>query len=110
MASGSSRLSKNGWVTEQYKTPRNLNARIQLHKRFSTNPYPWPKWVFDQLRLAPGMQVLEIGGGPGGLWQENRDRLLPRINITFTDQSPGMIAQAIATLGDLPHLRFAVAD
>jgi SAM-dependent methyltransferase len=67
-------------------------------------------WVFDQLRLAPGMQVLEIGGGPGGLWQENRRRLSRQIGVTFTDQSTGMLAQAMATLGDLVSFRFGAAD
>ncbi len=106
-------LNNDVWVAVQYRTPCNLNARVQLHKRFSTNPYPWLSWVFEQLRLAPAMQVLEIGGGPGGLWHENRQRLLsisPQVKITFTDQSTGMITQAISTLGDLPHFRFGVAD
>ncbi|MCC6455882.1 MAG: methyltransferase domain-containing protein [Caldilineaceae bacterium] len=104
------RLSNDRWVAEQYKTPRNLNARIQLHKRFSTNPYAWLHWVFDHLRLAPGMRVLEIGGGPGGLWQENRHRLSPQIEIFFTDQSTGMIAQALSLVGDLRQFAFAAAD
>jgi ubiquinone/menaquinone biosynthesis C-methylase UbiE len=124
MATQTPRLNNERWVAEQYKTPSNLNARIRLHKRFSTNPHPWSQWVFEQLRLAPAMQVLEIGGGPGGLWHENRQRLLrlnlplkhewratlAQVEITFTDQSTGMIAQAISMLGDLPHFRFGVAD
>ena len=103
-------LSNTHWVAKQYKTPRNLNARIQLHQRFGTNSYPWPRWVFDHLHLAPGMRVLEIGGGPGGLWHDNRDRLPAGMEVIFTDQSPGMIAQALVTLGTLRHFRFAVVD
>jgi SAM-dependent methyltransferase len=110
MATPRRKLNNDRWVAAQYKTPRNLNARIQLHKRFSTNPYPWLHWVFDRLRLAPGMRVLEIGGGPGGLWQENRHRLSPETDLVFTDQSTGMIAQAISTLGDLRQFAFAAAD
>jgi SAM-dependent methyltransferase len=97
-------------VAAQYKTPRNLNARIQLHKRFGTNQHPWMQWVFEQFRLMPNMRVLEIGGGPGGLWDENRHRLPAGVTITFTDGSPGMIAQAIATLGALTPMRFGVVD
>jgi SAM-dependent methyltransferase len=103
-------LSQESWVAEQYKTPRNLNARIQLHKRFSTNPHSWLHWVFEQLHLAPGMRVLEVGGGPGGLWDENRHRLPSPMHITFTDRSTGMVAQAISTLAGLPHFYFGVAD
>jgi SAM-dependent methyltransferase len=107
-----SKLNNQSWVASQYKTPRNLNARIQLHTRFSTNPYPWLQWVFERLQLAPGMRVLEIGGGPGNLWQENRQRLaeLPALEITYTDQSTGMIAQAFSTLGDLAQFHFGAAD
>jgi hypothetical protein len=36
-------------LVEQYKTASNLNARIRLHQRFSTNPYGWHRWVFDQI-------------------------------------------------------------
>ena len=55
--------------SEQYKTPANLEARIQLHECFSTNPYPWPRWVLDRLQVPPGSQFLEIGCG------RNRHRL-----------------------------------
>lgn len=108
--SSTSALNNRGWVTKQYKTPRNLNARIELHRRFSTNPYRWLLWVFDQLQLAPNMQLLEIGGGPGGLWDENRHRLPAGLQVTFTDQSTGMVAQAFSTLAALPHFRFGVVD
>jgi hypothetical protein len=53
--------------SEQYKTPANLTARADLHRRFSTNPYPWLRWVFDQLALEPRERVVEAGGGPGWL-------------------------------------------
>lgn len=110
MATSTPQLNNAGWVAEQYKTPQNLNARIQLHKRFSTNPYPWLQWVFDRLQLVPGMQVLEIGGGPGGLWHENRHRLPADVQVVFTDQSTGMIVQAFSTLGNLRQFTFGVAD
>jgi SAM-dependent methyltransferase len=110
MSSTIGKLSSEQWVKSQYKTPDNLNARIQLHRRFSTNSYPWLQWVFDHLHLAPGMQLLEIGCGPGGLWDENRQRLSPEITLTLTDLSTGMIAQAMATLGDMAQVRFGVAN
>jgi ubiquinone/menaquinone biosynthesis C-methylase UbiE len=104
------KLNNERWVAKQYKTPSNLNARIQLHQRFSTNSHRWTHWIFDLLRLTPGMAVLEVGGGSGLLWEENRHHLSAQVAITFTDQSAGMVARAFATLGDLPHLRFGVAD
>ena len=29
--------------TDQYKDSSNLDARVEIHKRFSTNPYGWMK-------------------------------------------------------------------
>lgn len=103
-------LSQEGWVAQQYKTPANLNARILLHQRFSSNPNPWMHWVFEMLQLGPASKVLEVGGGPGGLWQENRHRLPKGVKVAFTDQSTGMVAQAISTLGDLPQFAFGASD
>jgi hypothetical protein len=36
---------------DQYRTSGNLQARIDFHVRFRTNPYDWQLWVFDRLRL-----------------------------------------------------------
>ena len=60
---------------EQYRNAANLRARIDLHRRFSTSPISWNRWVFDQMRLPEGARVLELGAGTGLLWSENRDRL-----------------------------------
>ncbi len=32
----------------QYKNADNLNARIYLHQRFSTNRNDWQDWVFEK--------------------------------------------------------------
>ena len=32
-------------LTQQYQNASNLDARIQLHLRFSTNPYGWQRNV-----------------------------------------------------------------
>ena len=47
-------------LNDQYKTASNLNARIQLHARFSQNTYHWPRWVFDHITAAPASHILEI--------------------------------------------------
>lgn len=81
-------------LAEQYKNDTNLNARIHLHTRFSTNPYPWFRWVFDHYDLPANARVLEIGCGPADLWVKNLDRLPAGWKITLTDFSPGMIEAA----------------
>ena len=39
--------------TDQYKDSSNLDARVAIHQRFSTNPYGWFNWVFDAVSKLP---------------------------------------------------------
>jgi SAM-dependent methyltransferase len=103
-------LNDAAWVAEQYKTPTNLHARVQLHRRFGTNPESWFTWVFDRLQLGPTSRVLELGCGSALLWDANRARLPSGSRLTLTDLSPGMVAQAAVTLQGLSAAGFAVAD
>jgi ubiquinone/menaquinone biosynthesis C-methylase UbiE len=81
--------------TEQYKDASNLNARVEIHRRFSTNAYGWNRWVFDALETLPQQaRVLELGCGPAYLWAENADRIPAGWNITLSDLSDGMLDEA----------------
>ncbi len=81
---------------EQYKDASNLNARIELHKRFSTNPYGWMPWVFDNFleRIPPQAKILELGCGPATIWRENIARTPAGWTITLSDLSDGMLDTA----------------
>jgi ubiquinone/menaquinone biosynthesis C-methylase UbiE len=81
--------------TDQYQDARNLNARVNIHDRFSTNPYGWFKWVFDTLvRLPADSRILELGSGPGLLWKSCINRIPGGWKITLSDLSPGMLDAA----------------
>jgi ubiquinone/menaquinone biosynthesis C-methylase UbiE len=103
-------ISDQTYLREQYKNAANLNDRIQLHLRFSTNPYDFHMWVFDQLQLAPDSRVLELGCGPGSLWRPNLVRIPAGWQITLTDFSPGMLAEARANLASARPFAFEQAD
>lgn len=95
----------------QYHTDANLNARIALHRRYSTNPYPFHRWLFDQLELPANARLLEVGCGSAAFWQENRDRIPAGWNVTLTDFSAGMLDGARAALAGSGHpFQFAQAD
>src|SRR5918994_1672040 len=64
--------------TDQYRDSTNLDARVVIHQRFSTNPYGWFNWVFDTLMNL----------------SENASRIPPRWNITLSDLPPGMLDAA----------------
>ncbi|MBN2470112.1 MAG: class I SAM-dependent methyltransferase [Anaerolineae bacterium] len=80
--------------TNQYRDAGNLDARAELHRRYSTNSYGLHRWVFDHLDLPASAHVLELGSGPGWLWSSNLERIPPGWEITLTDFSPGMVKQA----------------
>lgn len=102
--SGTPGLADQDYVADQYQTANNLNARISLHQRFSTNDYGWFPWLFDRLRFPPQARILELGCGPGDLWRENLGRIPAGWALTLTDQSAGMVVKARQNLVDSPHL------
>ena len=98
-------------LSEQYQDESNLNARIQLHDRFSTSKYGWFPWVFDQLHLPPESRILELGCGTGRLWRENLNHIPGGWDITLSDLSSGMLQEARRNLRDSQRpFEFAVID
>jgi ubiquinone/menaquinone biosynthesis C-methylase UbiE len=85
-------------LAKQYADASNLNARVALHRRFSTNKTDWQVWVFDQFEFPANAHILELGGGPGWLWRNNFDRIPPGWRITLTDFSAGMVDEARTSL------------
>lgn len=84
----------------QYRDSSNLAARADIHIRFGTNKYPWPRWMFDQMlkRVPPHAAVLELGAGPAWLWRENLDRIPEGWRVVVSDFSPGMVAEQRSAL------------
>ena len=81
--------------TEQYKDATNLDARVAIHKGFSTNPYGWYNWVFDTLTKLPAdAKILELGCGPAYMWKECSNRIPVGWDITLSDLSSGMLDSA----------------
>ena len=98
------------YVTSQYQNASNLNVRIRLHQRCSTNKYGWPRWVFDQFSLPPQGRLLELGCGTGDLWLENSDRIPVGWEMVLSDFSSGMLRRAQGSLGGNRNFRFGVID
>ena len=89
-------------LRHQYKDASNLDARIGLHERFSTNAYGWPRWALDRVlpHVPSDGHVLELGCGPGAPWRENRERIPVGWDVTLSDFSAGMLAEARRNLSD----------
>jgi ubiquinone/menaquinone biosynthesis C-methylase UbiE len=95
-------------VAQQYRDDRNLQKRIDLHARFSTNPQGWLRWLFERIAPPAGSRILEVGCGPAATWRANVERIDPSWRLTLTDFSPGMIDAARAVLGE--RAEYAVAN
>lgn len=81
--------------TDQYKDSANLDVRVTIHQRFSTNQYGWMNWVFDHLlNLPANAKILELGSGTGYLWKDNSHRIPSTWDITLSDLSAGMLDSA----------------
>lgn len=106
-----SSLTDPQYVSKQYQDASNLNARIRLHREFSTNPRSWQLWLFDRFAFTPGCRVLELGCGPGTLWVENAARIPPNASFLLSDLSAGMVAQAQNAMESLlPNFEFQAID
>ena len=95
----------------QYKDPSNLNARVELHQRYSTNRQGLHRWIFDYLLERANGRILELGSGPGHLWRRNLDRIPASFPLILSDVSHGMITAARYELSNAPvHFHYTVID
>lgn len=98
-------------LTRQYKDSANVNSRILLHRNFSINPLGWYQWLFTNLSIKPGENILEIGCGNGELWRVNQDKIPADCSLLLSDISVGMLSDAnenLRTAGE--NFKFAVFD
>ncbi len=78
----------------QYRTADNLNARIQIHRRFTTSSQTWEDFIFTHLPDLGGKKLLALGCGNATQWRANQQRFAPDATIVLTDLSEGMLAEA----------------
>lgn len=106
----SERTDQEYLLNEQYKDASNLNARIQLHQRFSTNSEDWYRWLFDHFSIPEDAHILELGSGSALLWKQNMDRLPAGWQIALSDLSAGMLDEASKNVSDATAFTFEVVD
>lgn len=81
-------------LVEQYKTANNLNIRIELHNKYSTNLQGWFPWLYSQICFDQAETILELGCGNGALWINADWEKLSDKQICLSDISKGMIKEA----------------
>lgn len=78
----------------QYRDAGNLDARARLHRKYGRGD--WMDWVAGHLPWRDGLRVLDVGCGPGWLWEAAaRRRPCVALELTLADLSAGMVDEAL---------------
>ncbi|MBR6849518.1 MAG: methyltransferase domain-containing protein, partial [Lachnospiraceae bacterium] len=97
-------------VEKQYQNSNNLNERISIHDKYSTNKQGFGNWIFDHYEIQDGMSVLELGCGTGSMWT-GKDALVKKCSkLILSDFSDGMLAQTKETLREMEGSEYQVID
>lgn len=105
-----STLNNSTIVKEQYKTARNLNTRISIHAKYSTNKESFGDWIVSNYKIAGGMRILELGCGTGDMWKGHLELLHNSTELVLTDFSEGMLEAAKKNLGAWEQISYQVVD
>ncbi len=94
----------------QYRTADRLNTRISIHEKYSINPQGFGNWIVSHYDFKPGVRVLELGCGTGGMWL-GQDELIKRCrSLVLSDLSQGMLAAARETLKGYGSIEYRQID
>lgn len=97
-------------VKQQYANANNLNTRISIHNKYSTNKIGFGNWIVSNYRIDKGMKVLELGCGTGDMWK-NRENLISLCSkLTFSDFSEGMVETTKNNIGECDNVEYKVID
>lgn len=97
-------------VKQQYANANNLNTRISIHDKYSTNKMGFGNWIVSNYRIDKGIKVLELGCGTGDMWK-NRESLISLCSkLTLSDFSEGMVTTTKSNIGEYDNVEYKVID
>lgn len=96
-------------VSNQYKETSNLDIRIMIHKKYSSNKMGFSNWIYSNYEIEPEMKILELGCGTGSMWKENID-VLNGAQIILTDFSEAMVNAAKDNLKEQKDIDYNIVN
>ncbi|MEN8237934.1 MAG: class I SAM-dependent methyltransferase [Actinomycetota bacterium] len=84
---------------DQYRTPKNLAARINVHVRYSAADDDWLSWLRRIVAPTPSCRILDVGCGTGDIWATQETSESRPENVVLTDRSRGMVESATSATG-----------
>ena len=97
-------------VKQQYATANNLNTRISIHEKYSTNKMGFGNWIMSNYRIEKGMKVLELGCGTGTMWKNRESFISNCSKLILSDFSEGMVAASKENVGNYDNIEYKVID
>lgn len=98
-------------LEDQYSDSKKFVDRMELNRRFKTNPKSWSSWIFDHIYFPKNANILEIGCGNAILWKVNVNRIPDDASIILSDFSKGMLKDARKILADdVDRFKYQVLD
>lgn len=105
-----SKINDASVVKQQYATANNLNTRISIHEKYSTNKMGFGNWIASNYKIDKGMKVLELGCGTGSMWKNRLSLISDCSKLILSDLSEGMIATAKENVGYYDNVEYKVLD
>jgi len=97
-------------VKQQYAMANNLNTRISIHDKYSTNKMGFGNWIVSNYRIDKGASVLELGCGTGDMWKNRESLICSCSKIILSDFSEGMVATTKDNIGSYDNIEYKVLD
>lgn len=97
-------------VKTQYRSSSNLNTRISIHDKYSTNKMGFSNWIYSNYEIPEGARILELGCGTGSMWVGKDEEVRKCGKIILSDFSEGMIETARENLSSYDKIEYQVID
>lgn len=97
-------------VEKQYSTSKNLNTRISIHDKYSTNKQGFGNWIYSHYEIEDGARVLELGCGTGSMWKGHEELIKKCGELVLSDFSEAMVETTRQTVGAHPNTTYCSID
>ena len=97
-------------VEKQYSSSNNLNTRISIHDKYSTNKQGFANWIYSYYEIPEDAWVLELGCGTGSMWKEHKDMIQKCGHLVLSDYSDAMVETTRNTVGEHDNVEFMTID
>lgn len=99
-------MNNAGSVAKQYEKTDNLDIRIAIHSKYSTNKQGFGNWIYEQYELGNGCRILELGCGSGDMWKEKIGLIGKDSSLILSDFSEGMVEEVRRKYQNYPNVSF----